>query len=236
MSISKLPLVLLPGMMCDARLFAPQVERFSAERTIVVPRIPDATGMHEIAETLLPQLPQEFALCGLSMGGIVAMEVLRQAPARVKKLALLDTNARAELPEVAAGRQAHIDLVRSGGLDDLMVGNFIPKYLTEPEKRPDIVQTCLEMARSIGPNSFESQSIALRDRPDQSETVKNCNVPMLILCGVDDQLCPVERHRHMHRLNPRSRLVILESAGHLPSLEKADEVNTKIGEWLNATQ
>ena len=235
MSISKLPLVLLPGMMCDARLFAPQIERFSAERTIVVPRIPDASSMQEIAETLLPQLPIEFALCGLSMGGIVAMEVMRQAPERVKKLALFDTNARAELPEVAAGRQAHIDLVRAGGLDDLMVGNFIPKYLTDPGKRPDIVQTCLEMARSIGPNSFESQSIALRDRLDQSKTVKNCNVPMLVLCGADDQLCPVERHTYMHTLNPSSRLVILDSAGHLPTLEQPEEVNKAIGEWLDGS-
>ena len=108
------PLVFLPGMMCDERLFAPQIKELSKQREVHFSQISDYESISELASVILNNTPPVFALAGLSMGGIVAMEILSQAPERVERLALLDTNPLAELPEVAKQRQPQIDAIKKG--------------------------------------------------------------------------------------------------------------------------
>ena len=160
------------------------------------------------------------------------MEMWRLAPERIDRLALLDTNPRAELSAVAEGRAAQIERAENGQLLDMMRDTFIPKYVDNPADHPAIVATCVEMAEAKGAAAFKSQSRALRDRPDQCETLKAVNVPTLIMCGENDQLCPIERHVMMHDLIKGSVLEIIPDAGHLPTLEKPTETNKALQNWL----
>lgn len=227
------PLLLIPGLMCDARLFAPQIAAFSGERSVFLAAISNHDTMAELARAVLSQAPPRFALCGLSMGGIVAMEVLRQAPERVDRIALLDTNPLAELEAVKEKRVPQMEAAREGNLAQIMLDEMIPLYLAEGSERQDIKDLCLEMALGLGPDVFLRQSRALMDRPDQTETLNHCDAHALVLCGRDDRLCPVERHELMAGLLSSSELTIIEGAGHLPTLERPEETNAAIKNWLD---
>jgi pimeloyl-ACP methyl ester carboxylesterase len=226
------PLVLVPGMMCDARLFGPQITAFSGRRTLVCAPISDGVSMGDLAAEILAVAPPRFALAGLSMGGIVAMEILRQAPARVDRIALLDTNPLAEAHEVKARRLPQMIAVREGGLATVMRDEMKPNYLSDGPNRDEILDLCLKMALDLGPQVFLNQSRALIDRPDQSETLKNADLPALVLCGREDRLCPVARHELMADLIPGAQLVLIEGAGHLPTLEQPDLTNAALARWL----
>ncbi|MDE2789960.1 MAG: alpha/beta fold hydrolase [Paracoccaceae bacterium] len=229
----KEPLVLIPGMMCDGRLFSPQLAAFTAERPVmVVPPVGD-TSVSGLAQRCLRYAPHRFALAGLSMGGIVAMEVIRQAPGRVTRLALMDTNPLPDSPERKAMRDALITKVRNGELRGVLRDDLKPHYLAgTPASTRRILDLCMAMAEALGPAVFIDQSTALRDRPDQRVKLRSVSVPTLVLCGEDDRLCPPEHHRLMRDLIPDSQLVIVPGAGHLPTLENAKGTNEAFGQWL----
>ncbi len=222
-------------MMCDARLFGPQVAAFSSGRVVHCAPIGGHDSMESLAAQVLHDAPPRFALAGLSMGGIVAMEVLRQAPGRIAGIALLDTNPRAELPQVAERRGPQIDKVGRGGLEAVMRDEMKPNYLTDGPNRGAILDLCMEMALSLGDTVFVNQSRALANRPDQQDTLRAYDGPALVLCGRDDALCPVERHELMHGLMAGSQLTIIDGAGHLPTLEQPEETNAALAAWLEKT-
>lgn len=226
------PLVLLPGMMCDARLFSPQIEALSGTRTLVLPHLSSHDNFETLAVEILSNTPPRFALAGLSMGGIVAMEIFRQAPERVDRIALLDTNPRAEQESIKAGREKQISKVLQGGLVEVMRNEMKPNYLTQSPRRNQILDLCLDMAVGLGKEVFVCQSRALQRRRDQQNTLCNVKVPTLVLCGEDDILCPVERHELMHNLIPGSNLEIIRGAGHLPTLEQPDATTHALLRWL----
>jgi pimeloyl-ACP methyl ester carboxylesterase len=230
---SKLPLVLLPGMMCDARLYGPQIAALSGSVPLHLAPISGHDTVEALAADILASAPPRFALAGLSMGGIVAMEVLRQAPERINRLALLDTNPRAELAEVRAGREPQIAKVRSGGLKEVMRDVLIPNYLADAAGNRDIEALCLTMALDLGAEVFERQSRALQARPDQQDTLKTVTCPTLVLMGAEDRLCPRDRHELMQGLIKGSRLVIVDGAGHLPTLEQPEAVTAALKTWLD---
>jgi len=222
------PLILLPGMMCDARLFSPQVAALGAT---VLP-VTGAETVPALAAGVLAQAPDRFALGGLSMGGIVAMEVARQAPDRVTGLALMDTNPLAEADHVKARRQPQMDRAAAGGLAAVMRDEMKPNYLTDGPGRAAILDLCMQMALDLGPEVFLRQSRALRDRPDQCATLRGYPGPALVLCGRDDSLCPLARHEEMHALLPQSTLRVIEGAGHLPTLERPEPTTEALRLWL----
>lgn len=226
------PLVLLPGMMCDARLFLPQISALSADRAVMVAPIGRADTMAELARAVLVTAPPRFALAGLSMGGIVAMEVVRQAPERVTRLALLDTNPLAEAEAVKQRRTPQMEAAKAGRLRDVMRDEMKPNYLVDSPRKPAILDLCMDMAEALGPRVFVNQSIALRDRPDQQDTLRAFLGPALVLCGRHDALCPVARHDLMHALLPGSRLEIVEDAGHLTTLEQPEITTAALSRWL----
>jgi pimeloyl-ACP methyl ester carboxylesterase len=228
------PLVLIPGMMCDARLFTPQIAVFSGRRDVFLASIGDHATVQELAQGILAKSPPRFALCGLSMGGIVAMEILRQAPDRVDRIALLDTNPLAEFDEVKKLRVPQMTAVRQGRLAEIMRDEMKPNYLADTAGRGVLLDLCLDMALALGPDVFLRQSHALMDRPDQTDTLAAVQVPALVLCGRDDLLCPVERHELMANLIPDARLEIIENAGHMPTLEQPEITNAALKRWLEA--
>jgi pimeloyl-ACP methyl ester carboxylesterase len=219
--------------MCDAPLFAPQIAALSATRAVQCAPIGGHDTIHALAAEVLAQAPPRFALLGLSMGGIVAMEVLRQAPDRVERLALLDTNPRAEAPEVRAAREPQIAAALAGHLERVMRDEMKPNYLAEGPGRRDILDLCMSMALALGPEVFARQSRALAARPDQQQTLAAFRGPALVLMGEGDRLCPRDRHERMHELLAGSRLVVVPGAGHLPTLEQPDATNAAIEQWLD---
>ncbi|WP_170477295.1 alpha/beta fold hydrolase [Ruegeria arenilitoris] len=229
------PLICLPGMMCDARLFGPQIEALSSRMPIMTFPLSQQNSVEALAADILNNAPPLFALAGLSMGGIVAMEIVRQAPERVLRLALLDTNPLAESPEVAARRGPQMAAVRKGRLWNVMRDEMKPKYLADGPRQGSILDLCMVMATDLGPDVFLRQSQALMDRSDQSETLSAYSGKALVLCGQEDGLCPVERHQLMHDLMPRSTFTIIDGAGHLPTLEQPNETTAALVRWLENT-
>ncbi|WP_086929996.1 alpha/beta fold hydrolase [Agarilytica rhodophyticola] len=228
----KEPIILLPGMMCDGRLFTPQYVALSAQQPVTVAAITGRASIEALAENILANAPPTFALAGLSMGGIVAMEIIRQAPGRVSRLALMDTNHLPDPPERIAIRERQIQQARQGHLKTIMREEMKPNYLAEGENRDHILDLCMSMAESLGPKVFEQQSRALAKRPDQRETLRHIKVPTLILCGESDRLCNVEKHQIMHNLISHSELVVIPRAGHLPTLEQPELTNKALNRWL----
>ncbi len=191
-----------------------------------------ADTMADLAARLLHDAPPRFALAGLSMGGIVAMEVLRQAPTRVERLALLHTNPCAEAPEMQAKRQGQINRALSGHLAAVIKTEMKPNYLAPGPDKGAILDLCRDMALSLGPEVFARQSRALRDRPDQRPTLAAFKGPALVLMGQHDRLCPLTRHQLMHRLMPQSRLTLIAGAAHLPTLENPKDATAELIRWL----
>jgi len=226
------PLVFLPGMMCDARLFGPQIAELSSDFSVMVSPVTRGERIEEIASGLLDELPQRFALAGLSMGGIVAMELLRRAPDRITRLALMDTNPLAETPQVAAAREPQIVKVRAGRMADVMREEMKPNYLAPGPFRNEILDLVMDMAQALGPDVFIRQSRALQRRRDQQGTLRKCKVPTMVLCGAHDALCPVKRHTFMAELIHGAELRVLEHAGHLPTLEMPGETTQAIRDWM----
>ena len=225
------PLVLIPGMMCDARMWGRiPVALYPREISHALPI--GADSVEALATAILEDVPARFALAGLSMGGIVAMEILRQAPDRVTHLALLDTNPLAETTEMQVRRLPQIAKVRSGGLATVMRDEMKPNYLLPGAGQPATLDLCMDMAMTLGPAAFLSQSRALISRPDQQETLAAFNGSALVLMGEEDRLCPLPRHELMHQLMPHSRLVIIKGAAHLPTLEQPIETTAALRRWL----
>lgn len=227
-----IPLVLIPGMMCDARMWGGLPALLQPRQVLHVVPV-QADTVQALAAHVLATAPPRFALAGLSMGGIVAMEVLRQAPTRVERLALLDTNPRAETREVQANRARQIDRALSGDLAGVLRDEMKPNYLFPGPDRDDILTLCMDMALSLGPETFAFQSRALRDRPDQQVTLAAFKGPALVLMGAGDKLCPRDRHDLMHALMPQSQLAIIEGAGHLPTLEQPSRTFDELIRWLD---
>ncbi len=230
-----LALVLLPGMMCDARLFDHQVAAFSSERAVQVGCLTSADNIQQLAQNVLASAPHEFALAGLSMGGIVAMEVIRQAPERVKRLALLDTNPLPEPDDVRKVRADQVIRVKAGGLENVMREELKPNFLADGPRRTDVLDICMKMALNLGEVAFARQAQAITNRPDQQETLRQVRVPTLVLTGEGDRLCPMDRHRLMHELIPHSTLDVIPSAGHLPTLEQPVLTTRAMQRWLQET-
>ncbi len=221
----------LPGMMCDARLWQPQTS------VLPYPAFHADTGKADNIETMATQAlsvaPSKFALVGLSMGGILAFEIWRQAPERVSHMALLDTNPHADAPERRPIRMQQIEAVLAGGLREIAVEELKPLYLAEINRDNEaLLQLLLDMALDLGPSVFEQQSVALRDRVDSVPMLGGIDCPTLVLCGAEDHLCPVEYHELMAERIPGATLEVVDNCGHIASLEQPDAVNSALRQLL----
>ncbi|MEP4148767.1 MAG: alpha/beta fold hydrolase [Halioglobus sp.] len=226
-------LLLLPGMMCDAGLWASQVKAISPYCSVFHGDITGDTDIQSIASRVLDSAPQQFALAGLSMGGIVAMEMWRQAPHRIERLALLDTNFRADTDEKRTMRNRQMEEVRQGALGAILRDELKPNYLARCHRNNTaLLDDVLYMGMGLGDEVFIRQSEALRDRPDSTETLATITCSTLVLCGEEDDLCPPVLHREMAAMISSSRLSIIPECGHLSTMEQPNAVNTALLNWL----
>jgi pimeloyl-ACP methyl ester carboxylesterase len=228
----KTPIRLLPGLLCDQRLWAPQIEALADVAEIGVADLTRDDSLAGMARRVLAEAPEHFALAGLSMGGYVAQEIMRLAPQRVLRLALLDTSARADTPENAARRRDLIDLSRQGQFHGV-TPRLLPS-LIHPDRMndTDLVETIMAMAASVGAEGFRRQATAILNRKDGRPDLARIAVPTLILCGRDDRLAPPALAEEMAVLVPQSKLVIVEACGHLSTLERPEQVNQALRDWL----
>ncbi|MCR8827969.1 alpha/beta fold hydrolase [Pseudosulfitobacter koreensis] len=226
------PLVLIPGMMCDARLYDAQMAAFSNEICVTIAPVTQGERIEEIASNLLDQLPKRFALAGLGFGAMVGMEILRRAPDRVSRIALISTNAQADTPQTAAAREALIVGARAGRLDEVMRTHLKPETLAPGAHRATVLSAVASMARTLGAEVFVRQSRAMQRRRDQQSTLRKCRVPTLVMCGAHDLLTPARHHSFMAELIHYAKLVVIEDAGHLPPLEQPEQTTAALRAWM----
>lgn len=232
-----LPLLLLPGSLCTGMLFHAQISAFKDDREVVVADFSNCDSIEAMATKVLMEAPAEFALAGLSMGGIVAFEIFRQAPERIKRIALLDTNPRGELPENVPVRQEQINTVAQGGAESLRTlvsQQLMPKYAFDSEQLLKLEPLVMEMALEVGTDEFINQWRALASRADSWSTLKDIRCPTLILCGIHDALCSEKLHRDMAQEIKHAKLEIIQEAGHLSTLDAPEQVNSALEDWLNS--
>ena len=226
------PVVMIPGMMCDERIFAHQIEELSTDTDIYIADISKYSSIQELASDVLENSPPKFFLVGHSMGGIVAMEMCSQEPDRIEKLVIMDSNHKSELEETKLKREPQIRDVISGNLAQVMKEEMKPNYLADSYKQKDILNTCMEMALTLGPEVFVRQSRALQSRDDQQSTLMELDIPVLIMCGSEDKLCSLEKHELMHNIINDSKLEVIKNAGHLPTLEQPTKTTEVLKTWL----
>jgi pimeloyl-ACP methyl ester carboxylesterase len=226
------PVVMIPGMMCDERIFAHQIEELGTDTEVYIADISKYSSIQELASDVLENSPPKFFLVGHSMGGIVAMEMCSQEPDRIEKLVIMDSNPKPELEETKLKREPQIRNVISGNLAQVMKEEMKPNYLADSYKQKDILNTCMEMALTLGPEVFVRQSRALQDRDDQQSTLKDLDIPVLIMCGAEDKLCSLEKHELMHNIINDSKLEVVMDAGHMPTLEQPQKTTEVIKSWL----
>jgi len=225
------PLLLLPGLLCDHRLWQDQVAGLS---DIAAPQVADLTedaSLGGMALRALAAAPPRFALAGLSMGGYVALEILRRAPERVTHLALLDTGARADTEEQARRRRGLMALTRSGQFKGV-TPRLLPSLLHPAHVDGPLGHAVREMAERVGREAFLRQQQAILARPDSRPMLPGIAVPTLVAVGEQDILTPPELAEEMAAAIPEATLARIPESGHLPSMEQPAAVNALLREWL----
>lgn len=230
--MSKTPLVLVPGLLCDGELFAPQREALADVAYITVADVVNDDSVEGFARRLLQDAPQRFAIAGLSMGGYVAQEVLRQAPERVTGLCLIDTNARADRPEQSDMRREYMKRAESGDFD-IVLDEMYPMLVAPARLNDEALKgTVSAMAARVGVTGFLKQQTAIINRPDGRGDLKRVQVPSLVICGAEDSMTPPKVHQEMVDQLPDAEYVVIEDCGHLATLEAPERVTEAMRSWL----
>jgi pimeloyl-ACP methyl ester carboxylesterase len=231
-SMAKPSLILLPGLLCDAALWQAQVDRFADRFDVTVADLTRDDSLRGMAGRVLAAAPATFALAGLSMGGYVAQEILREAPGRVTRAALLDTSARPDGPEQVERREALIKLAQTGKFKGV-TPRLLP-LLIHADRLDDraLTGTVMAMAERVGQAAFVRQQRAILRRPDGRPALPKIACPTLVLCGRNDVLTPLAYSEEIAAAVPDARLVVVEASGHLPALEQPEAVNQALEQWL----
>jgi pimeloyl-ACP methyl ester carboxylesterase len=229
-----LPIVCIPGLACSPRLYAEQIPQLWTLGPVTIAQHGRDDSISAIARAILAAAPPRFALIGLSMGGYVSFEILRQAPERVAKLALLDTTARPDTPEQTENRRNQIDLAKNTPMAK-MAGLLFPR-LVHPQRHNDLQlrEIVRLMAEETGAAAFIRQQTANMNRPDSRPTLGAIRCPTLVLVGDGDELTPPDRAAEMAQGIAGSRLVMLPECGHLATLERPRQVTAALLELLRA--
>lgn len=234
--MSKSTLILLPGTLCDETLFSHQVANLADIADCIVGDVSRSDTLTAVAEDILRTAPQQFALAGLSYGGIIALEIMRRTPQRVTRLALLNTNPRAVSPETLARQQRFASMITDGKFREITT-DFLKDVMLHPDHQRDLKlrRVVLTMAENVGAKGFINQVRAQLARPDSTPYLHRIMCPTLVLTGREDMVCPVTLHEDMTERIPHSRLVIVEQCGHLSTLEQPEVVTTALRDWLMGT-
>jgi pimeloyl-ACP methyl ester carboxylesterase len=231
---TSLPIVLIPGLTCTARLYAGQIPALWPFGPVTIADHRRDDSMTAIARRILGAAPPRFALAGLSMGGYIAFEIMRQAPERIARLALLDTGARAETPEQTERRQTPLALAKAGRYTDIADLAF-PIYVHRDRHGDEALKRIVRaMAAETGVEAYLRQQQAIISRPDSRPGLAAIKCPTLVLVGDGDEATPPDLAREIAAGIPDARLVIIPQSGHLSTLEQPQAVTAALLEWLRS--
>jgi pimeloyl-ACP methyl ester carboxylesterase len=219
------PLLLLPGTLCDERVFRPAVDGF--DRAIVTRPLTGATNTTAMADRLLDRAPDRFALCGFSLGAIVALEVIARAPERVERLCLIGGNARAMPTQQAAERRAAVVAGGKAYIDKVWAAS-VPFH----RRNDAALRDALELMASVPPASFAEQIELSINRVDSRSRLHSIRVPTLVMVGAEDRICPPELSAEIAAEILDARLVVVERAGHYLTLDQPEIVRRELHDWL----
>lgn len=227
-------LLFVPGLLCTPRLFASQIAHLGRRAKVSVGDVTGHSSLPDMAAAILRAAPARFALAGLSMGGYAAFEILRQAPERVTRLALLDTNARADRPEQAQQRRELVGLAEREGLGPVMQ-RLLPALIHKHRlaDRP-LVRVVAEMAEEVGVAAFQRQQEAIIGRPDNRPFLAEIRCPTVVVVGAEDAITPVKVAEEICAGIAGSRLEVIANCGHLSTLERPAAVDRVLESWLGA--
>ena len=233
-SSDSLPLVLVPGLNCSARLYAEQIPALWRFGPVVVADHTRDDSIAAIARRILAAAPPLFALAGLSMGGYIAFEIMRRAPQRVAKLALMDTGARPETAEQTARREAPMALARADNLIQVADDSFV--FFVHPDRHTDVAlrDAVRAMAEDVGAPAYLRQQQAIMARPDSRPGLSAIACPTLILVGAQDRGTPPELAQEIAAGIADSRLVVVPDCGHLSTIERPQAVTKALVEWMQS--
>ncbi|MCA0202031.1 MAG: alpha/beta fold hydrolase [Proteobacteria bacterium] len=225
-------LILIPGLLLDEALWRHQTAYLKDTVQVTVADVTKDDAIPAMAERILADAPPSFALAGLSLGGYVAQEIMRQAPERVERLALVATNARADNEEQQKNRTSLIKLADIGkfkGVTPRLLPSFVhPDRLNDPS----VAGVVMEMAERVGQEAFVRQQRAIMARKDGRSDLEAIRIPTLILAGRQDLLCPPKVQEEMAARLTNARLVFIEDCGHLPPLERPHATTAVLRYWL----
>lgn len=225
-------LVLLPGLLNTRRLFEHQIGALPDIADCIVPELWHHASMGAMARAVLAAVPSTFALAGFSMGGYVAFEIMRRAPQRVERLALIDTQATADTAETTSRRRGLMEQTNIGRFHGVQP-SLLPQLVHETHlDDAAITQPILDMALEVGAEGFVREQEAIIARPDSRPLLVHIDVPTLVIVGRQDQPTPLARAEELATGIATSRLVVLESCGHMSPLEKPREVSATLRRWL----
>jgi pimeloyl-ACP methyl ester carboxylesterase len=226
-------LLLLPGLLCDARLWRDQAASLAPIARAVVADLTLDDRIEAMAARALAAVEGPFALAGLSMGGYVALEILRQAPGRVARLALLDTSARPDTPEQTRRRRGLISLSRAGQFRGV-TPRLLPQLIHPSRLDTPLAAEVMAMAERVGKDAFLRQQEAIMHRVDSRPHLGRIAVPALVGVGAEDALTPPALAEEMAAMIPGARLRIFADAGHLPTMETPEAASAALAAWLTA--
>jgi pimeloyl-ACP methyl ester carboxylesterase len=227
-----LPIVFIPGLMCTGRIYQHQVEHLGQKHPVLLANHWSHDTMEGIAKSVLDAAPERFALVGTSMGGYAALEILRQAPERVTKLALMSTSAKPDTPERSKGRREQVEAARKTGMRAGTVALY-PK-LVHPARHEDapLITTFIEMAEQLGVDAFARQIEAIIGRADSRPLLGDIKVPTLVIAGKDDQLITPDNSEEIASGIKGSRLELVEHCGHMGMIEKPESYTRLLEAFL----
>lgn len=233
--MKKQDVILLPGLLCDRGLFRYQLESMSRLANFQVADFSNDDSLEAMAAKVLEQAPKTFSLAGLSMGGYVAFEIMRKAPERVTRLALLDTGPYADSEEQRAFRNSLIEVSEEQSLGPV-IEVLLPKLIhTRRLEDQDLVKAIDAMAFRLGEKAFKRQQTAIMNRKDSFSDLHKITCPTLVCVGRQDQLTPPTMAREMAKEIPRSCLVEIENCAHLSPLEQPEAISAVLSYWLQTT-
>lgn len=234
--MTDLPLVFLPGLLCDKRLFKTQIEAFNKLTITQFINLNAATSIEQMAKLTLKHAPKEFGLVGFSMGGYVAFEILRQNPNAVKKLALISTTARLDTPEMRQRRKDFITLAKRGKFRGI-TRQLLPQMIA-PSRLQDheLTQEIIKMGRDSEAQTFINQETAILGRQESLKLLPKIECPTYIIAGQQDLVTPPECQTTMCRLIPDAHLYLLENTGHMLPMEQPEKSTTLLRNWYLGEQ
>jgi pimeloyl-ACP methyl ester carboxylesterase len=229
---NRTPLLFMPGLLCDRALWGHQLATLTDVAEMTVADMTQDDAIDAMARRALDAAPDRFALCGLSMGGYAAQAVMRLAPDRVTRLALLDSAAGPDTPERTAGRRDLMARAAAGDLEGVIDHHMTGFIAENRQDDADLTATVRASARNVGPDAYQRQQTAIINRPDNRPNLGRIACPTLVLCGRLDVMTPPQLHEEMASAIPGAKLVVVENCGHLSPLERPEAVSAVLRYWL----